>query len=262
MRTVKLLSLVLLFSIMLNVTQAKAKQESSKSEQVFILVHGATGGGWDWKEVALLLQQQGHTVYRPTLSGLGARTHLSKFDIDLSTHINDVVNLIKFEQLNNVILVGHSYGGMVITGVMDQIPERLNHVTFLDAGVPEHGQSAIDTWGTRFEDLDVKDGVVHFPWLDPNAEIPRDVPHPYKTLTEPVSYENPKALALNVTYVAFVPEGMTNKQRSEDPSWARAESRGWTMRTFAGDHTVYRVKAKEFVDMLLSTSTDKNTLVD
>lgn len=240
---------------------AKAADTQSQNH-TFVIVHGATGGGWDWKNVAHLLQQQGHHVYRPTLSGLGARHHLAKFDIDLSTHINDVVNLIKFEELQNVVLVGHSYGGMVITGVMNQIPERLSHVTFLDAGVPDDGATALDTWGTQFADLKIKDGLVYFSWLDEKAAVPKDVPHPYKTLTEAVSFDHSLAKALNVSYVAFVPEGMTKKQRAQDPSWRRAENRGWTIRTFAGDHTVYRVKPQSFVDMLLSTITDQNALID
>jgi pimeloyl-ACP methyl ester carboxylesterase len=230
--------------------------------QTFVIVHGATGGGWDWKTVANLLQGQGHTVYRPTLSGLGARTHLAKLDINLTTHINDVVNLIKFEQLTDVVLVGHSYGGMVITGVMNQIPERINHATFLDAGVPADGATAIETWGTVFADLNVKDGLVYFPWLEADADVPKDVPHPYKTLTEVVAFNNPIAKAINTSYVAFVPEGMSNAERAKDPSWGRAAKRGWTMRTFAGDHTVYRVKPKEFAEMLLLTTQDQNKSVN
>jgi pimeloyl-ACP methyl ester carboxylesterase len=232
--------------------------------KTFVIVHGATGGGWDWKTVANLLQDQGHLVYRPTLSGLGARNHLAKLDINLTTHINDVVNLIEFEQLNDVVLVGHSYGGMVITGVMNQIPERLSHATFLDAGVPKDGANAINTWGTVFADLNIIDGLVYFPWLDADADadVPKDVPHPYKTLTEPVSFNNPQAQKINTSYVAFVPEGMSKTERAKDPSWARAEKRGWTMRTFAGDHTVYRVKPVEFVEMLMLTTKDQNQLVD
>lgn len=252
-----ILSTLVLLLLVCNISIA-----NDKTHQTFVIVHGATGGGWDWKTVANLLQEQGHTVFRPTLSGLGARTHLAKLEINLTTHIDDVVNLIKFEQLNDVVLVGHSYGGMVITGVMNQIPERLSHATFLDAGVPADGASALDTWGTAFADLNIKDGLVYFPWLDDNAGIPKDVPHPYKTLTEAVAFNNPKAQAINTTYVAFVPEGMSKIERAKDPSWARAEKRGWTIRTFAGDHTVYRVKPKEFVEMLLLTIEDQNTSVD
>jgi pimeloyl-ACP methyl ester carboxylesterase len=256
--TTRLLTLILLFAF----ANANANDDNvsigRSAKQTFVIVHGATGGGWDWKNVAQILEQQGHKVYRPTLSGLGASHHLAKFDINLTTHINDVVNLIKFEQLNRVVLVGHSYGGMVITGVMNQIPERLSHVTFLDAGVPEDGASALDTWGAAFRDLDVKGNLVYFSWLDDKAVEPKDVPHPYGTLVEPVSFNNPQALTLNTSYVAFIPQEMNKDERAKDSSWLLAKKRGWTIRTFEGDHTVYRVKPKAFVDMLLTTLLDEN----
>ena len=93
-----------------------------------------------------LLTAAGHEVYRPTLTGLGEKVHLSNPDIDLTTHINDIANVILFEDLKDVVLVGHSYGGMVITGVMNQIPGRIKHAVFLDAAVPEDGTSAQDLW--------------------------------------------------------------------------------------------------------------------
>ncbi len=94
----------------------------------------------------------GHVVYRAALTGLGEREHLNSPDIDLQTHINDVVNLILFEDLRDVVLTGHSYGGMVITGVMDRIPERIRHVVFLDAAVPRDGMSLWDLFGGTQQD--------------------------------------------------------------------------------------------------------------
>ena len=118
-------------------------------KQTFVLVHGATAGGWEWKRTGQFLADDGHTVYRATLTGLGEREHLNSVDIDLQTHIGDVVNLILFEDLHDVVLTGHSYGGMVVTGVMDRIPERIRHVVFLDAAVPQDGQSLWDLFGSR-----------------------------------------------------------------------------------------------------------------
>ena len=117
-----------------------ALQTSAADRQTFVLVHGATAGGWEWKRTGEFLTADGHTVYRPTLTGLGEREHLNSTEVDLQTHIDDVVNLILFEDLHDVVLTGHSYGGMVVTGVMDRIPERLRHVVFLDAAVPDDGQ--------------------------------------------------------------------------------------------------------------------------
>ena len=110
----------------------------------YVLVHGAWGGGWYWKKLLPLLHAQGHEVYAATLTGLGERVHLANPEIGLGTHVHDVVNLLAYEDLSDVILVGHSYGGMVITGVADCVPERIAHLAYLDAFVPEQGQSLVD----------------------------------------------------------------------------------------------------------------------
>jgi pimeloyl-ACP methyl ester carboxylesterase len=103
-----------------HVSHAKVNQTKPAigAQYTYVLVHGASGGGWDWKTMDELLTADGHTVYRPTLTGLGENVHLSNPDIDLTTHINDIANVILFEDLKDVVLVGHSYGGMVITGVI------------------------------------------------------------------------------------------------------------------------------------------------
>ncbi len=110
----------------------------------FVLVHGAWHGSWCWKRVRRELQQLGHEVYTPTLTGLADRSHLLTRDVDLSTHISDIVNLIRWEELSNVTLCGHSYAGAVITGVADRIPDRLSALVYLDAFLPEHGESVLD----------------------------------------------------------------------------------------------------------------------
>jgi pimeloyl-ACP methyl ester carboxylesterase len=109
--------------------------------KTYVLVHGGGHGGWCYQPVARLLRAQGHEVYTPTLTGLGERSHLLNASIDLDTHITDVVNVLKYEDLREVILVGHSYGGMVITGVADRATERVGHLVFLDAATPTDGQS-------------------------------------------------------------------------------------------------------------------------
>lgn len=232
--------------------------EGDLAKHTFVFVHGSTGGAWDWKEVAGLLEGEGHEVYRVTLTGLGEREHLASKDVNLSTHIADVVNTIVYEELEQIVLVGHSYGGMVISGVMNQIPERIKHATFLDAGVPDHGMSTVDVYALKPSELNVVDGLIYLPWLDESSEPPHDVPHPLNTYLEKVSFDNPLALTIDTTFVAFVPEGVSKEQRADDPSWRRAEKRGWTIRTFDGDHVIYREKPKEFVGMLLDTTKDKN----
>ncbi|MGD8322802.1 MAG: alpha/beta fold hydrolase [Gammaproteobacteria bacterium] len=107
----------------------------------FVLVHGAWHGSWCWKRVRRTLQSQGHEVFAPTLTGVADRSHLAAPEIDLDTHIQDVVNLIRWEELSEIVLCGHSYGGMVVTGVADRMPERISALVYLDAFVPEDGEN-------------------------------------------------------------------------------------------------------------------------
>jgi pimeloyl-ACP methyl ester carboxylesterase len=111
----------------------------------FVLVHGGFHGGWCWRRVARLLRAAGHEVFTPTLTGLGDRSHLAHLPINLSTHISDLVNVLNWEDLNDVVLCGHSYGGMVIAGAAEHSPTRINSLVFLDASVPEDGDSIMST---------------------------------------------------------------------------------------------------------------------
>ena len=129
----------------------------------YVLVHGGGHGGWCYQRVARLLQAAGHLVYSPTLTGLGERSHLLSPAIDLDLHIQDVVAVLQYEDLRDVILVGHSYGGMVITGVADRAADRVGRIVYLDAANPVNGQSLVDVAGpiilvTR-EHSQVVDGV-------------------------------------------------------------------------------------------------------
>jgi pimeloyl-ACP methyl ester carboxylesterase len=110
----------------------------------YVLVHGAWHGGWCYSRVADRLISRGHRVFAPTLTGLGERSHLFHPAINLTTHVTDIVNLCLWERLEDIVLVGHSYGGMVITGVADRIPKRISHMVYLDAFLPRDGQSLHD----------------------------------------------------------------------------------------------------------------------
>jgi pimeloyl-ACP methyl ester carboxylesterase len=110
--------------------------------QTFVLVHGAWHGGWCWIKVTRLLTDAAHIVYTPTLTGLGERAHLARPDIDLAVHVEDVIAVLETEELRNVTLVGHSYAGMVVTGVAARVPNRIARLVYLDAYVPEPGRSA------------------------------------------------------------------------------------------------------------------------
>jgi pimeloyl-ACP methyl ester carboxylesterase len=119
-------------------------QASEQNQTTYVLVHGAWHGRWCWKRVRKSLRDAGHQVFTPTLTGLGERSHLNSAAVNLSTHIADVVNLLRWEDLSDVVLCGHSYGGSVISGVANQIPERIRTLVYLDAFVPEDGECLFD----------------------------------------------------------------------------------------------------------------------
>ncbi len=110
----------------------------------FVLVHGGWHGGWCWQKVIPFLEAAGHAVYAPTLTGLAERASELSPEVGLDTHIQDIVGLLQEKDLQGVILVGHSYGGMVITGVVDAVPERIAHLVYLDTFVPRDGESMVD----------------------------------------------------------------------------------------------------------------------
>jgi pimeloyl-ACP methyl ester carboxylesterase len=112
----------------------------------YVLVGGAWLGGWCWQRVARLLRDNGHDAYPVTLTGLGEREHLASPEVDLDTHIKDVMNLIEFEYLNDIVLLGHSYAGLVVTGVADRFPERINQLVYLDTGPLPGGTALIETF--------------------------------------------------------------------------------------------------------------------
>lgn len=186
----------------------------NKDHSVYVLVHGAWHGGWCWKKVKVLLEARGHTVYTPTLTGLGERSHLLTPQVDLSTHIQDIISVLEYEDLYNVILVGHSYAGMIISGVAEKAGSRLSHLVYLDAYLPEDGKSIVDYliipsldkivvergdgWRIpllgKLEDLGVTDKE------DLDWAMPKIGDQPYKTFTETLKLTMPN-LALERTFI-------------------------------------------------------------
>lgn len=166
----------------------------------YVLVHGGGHGGWCYKPVAARLRAGGHDVYTPTLTGLGERHHLIGPGVGLGTHIDDVVNVLVYEDLTDVVLVGHSYGGMVITGVADRALERVGHLVFLDAAQPRHGESLADLTPAIMASARsggrVVDGVELVLWPDDGNTFgvtdgptcdwmrPRLTPHPWRTFAD------------------------------------------------------------------------------
>ncbi|MBI2961138.1 MAG: alpha/beta fold hydrolase [Betaproteobacteria bacterium] len=174
----------------------------------FVLIHGAWHGAWCWRRVAPLLRAAGHEVFAPSLTGLGERAHLARPDTGLETHIADVVMLLEMEDLEDVILVGHSYAGMVITGAAGRAPERIRRLVYLDAFLPEDGKAAIDyippERATRQREQAEKAGSIEplsLAGFGVTAEedarwVSRHlVRQPARTFLEPVRIANPAALA-------------------------------------------------------------------
>jgi pimeloyl-ACP methyl ester carboxylesterase len=230
-------------------TQRTTRQTAPR--ETYVLVHGATGGGWDWWVVDSMMSGGGHRVVRPTLTGLGERVHLASPNIGLATHIDDVANVILWENLKDVVLVGHSYGGMVIAGVADRIPERIRRLVYLDAFLPDSGETAIElaeSMGMPSIRSSVRDGFLVPGWVTDPRAIPRDVPHPFRTLTDTIHLTNPAARRLPATYILTVEPGKTTDafQMFAD----RATKRGWTVYRMAADHTPERSAPSALVKLL------------
>ncbi|WP_461130591.1 alpha/beta fold hydrolase [Spirosoma aerophilum] len=212
--------------------------QSTSPKPTMVIVHGAWGGSWAFKKVDSILTRRGYTVYRPSLTGQGERVHLASTEVGLSTHIDDVVNTILFEDLHDVILVGHSYGGMVITGVADRVADRVRQVVYLDALVPNDGESVLSISGSgpsALKDM-IKDGFVVPFWVKADQKPPKDVPQSLKTLTEPVSLKNPAARQLPARYILTVEAGKDPKNDDFAIHAERARQRGWPVVQLTSDH--------------------------
>jgi len=221
-----------------------------QSAETFVLVHGAWGGGWDWRNVADRLSADGYRVYRPTLTGQGEHVHLSSTNVDLETHIEDIVNLILWEDLHDVVLVGHSYGGMVITGVADRVPDRIRRVVYLDALLPENGECVNEIIPPKIQ-KPIVNGYVIPVWVKGNPPPPHDVPMPAGTFTHPITLTNQAAARqLNTTYILTADAGQTPESDDFYKFFQRAQTRHWPTWIMTGDHNVQRSHPAELVELL------------
>ena len=201
----------------------RGASSSLESGPAVVLVHGAWHGGWCWSRVEAELRREGLRVFTPTLTGLGERAHLRSPVPGLATHVEDIVRVIEWNELHDVVLVGHSYGGMVITGVADQLQDRLHHVVYLDAALPSDGHSMITQNPNATEDSAAaalaglkaltEDGV----WMEPPPASVFGIPaederslrwldrrltaHPLPTWTDALSLENGGTDGLARTYI-------------------------------------------------------------
>ncbi len=231
----------------------------------YLLVHGAWHGGWCWKRVARLLRASGHEVFTPTLTGLGERKHLMSPEIGLETHIADVLGVMEYEDLRDVILVGHSYAGMVVTGVAYRAPDRIAQLVYLDAFVPEDGKALVDYQSPETRKLFVErtqtegEGYKLPAVIPPEAfgvtdeadlawVRPRMDPHPLKTKLDPVRLIDGQGALIPRTFIwcnnpPDIPFVQFAERARKDKSWRFYE--------LAAGHDAMITKPKELTGLLL-----------
>jgi pimeloyl-ACP methyl ester carboxylesterase len=182
--------------------------------KTFVLVHGAWHGGWCWRHVSDILERKGHKVFAPTMTGLGERSHLLTKDVNLTTHITDISNVIEWENLSNVVLVAHSYGGIIASGVAERLHEKISSIVFLDAFMPENGESLLEKSSPAFVDaiksaIAKGDAGIKAPpsaafgveekdraWVDAKTS-----PQPVGTYTEKAVYTGGREMIAKKTYI-------------------------------------------------------------
>ncbi len=214
----------------------------------YVLVHGGGHGGWCYQRVARILRARGHEVHAPTLTGLGERAHLLDASVDLQRHVEDIVAVLHYEDLRDVILVGHSYGGMVITGVADRAADRIGKLVFLDAATPVNGQSLFDVAGPVIGAVrpygEMRDGMELVLLPGPDAGLlygvtdagdlawvdERLTPHPWRCFEQPLELTNEVALWAIPQYHVVC----TSTLATRDPDMmaaAKAAGRLWDIDT-------------------------------
>lgn len=231
--------------------------------KTYVLVHGAYGGGWIWRDVAAGLQRLGHTTWTPTQTGLGERAHLLSRQITVDTHIEDVASVIETNELRDVILVGHSYGGVAVTGVADRMTDRVRHIVYLDALIPEDGETVFGILPAGMADARRKTaqehgGGVALPVPGPDAfPIPASAnkdwfmrrlrPHPIGTYESVVRLARPAGAGLPVTYVSYTSPALA----SIEPSRQRARHKqGWRFVEMPVPHDVEIPNPEKVVELL------------
>lgn len=231
----------------------------------FVLIPGAWLGGWCWQRVTPMLRAAGHEVYTPTLTGLGERAHLTGPNVNLDMHIQDVVGVLECEELKDVVLVGHSYAGIVVSGVAERAPERITRIVFLDALAPRNGQSFYDIAGPQFAQMVRQQaataGGTGWPmsperpgtaglseadehWLQSHA-----TPQPMATLSQPVHLTNPRAAALPRDYILCT---RTYREGEPVPDLIRkvCAELGWPLHELPTGHWPMVSHPRELVELL------------
>jgi pimeloyl-ACP methyl ester carboxylesterase len=230
----------------------------------FVLVHGAWHGGWCWRRVADRLRRDGHAVFTPTLTGLGERSHLLQPGIDLATHVADVVNLMQWEQLRDVVVCGHSYGGFVISGVAERMSAAIRAIVFLDAFLPESGDTILKLTGPAVQDTiraALQRGDLGVPprpaeafgvnqadrqWVDSLC-----VPQPIGTFTSPIALSGAREGIARKTYIRA--KGYANPAFDRALASVQAD-RSWRCHEVACGHDVMIDSPDRLSELLLGAA--------
>jgi pimeloyl-ACP methyl ester carboxylesterase len=234
--------------------------------KTYVLMHGSWHGGWCWRLVADALRAEGHRVFTPTQTGLGDRKHLLSPGITLETFVADLANLFEMEELRDVILVGHSFGGLAISGVADRMPERIRHLVYLDSVILENGQRPIDILPADVVESRRKlvaekgNGVAipappvtdfGIPDDHPNAEWVRRhlTPHPFGTYESPLILANPVGNGRPRTYIQCTSPTYAPLERARQ--WVKRQQ-GWQWRDIATGHDAMVTEPAELARMLMN----------
>jgi pimeloyl-ACP methyl ester carboxylesterase len=225
----------------------------------FVLVHGAWGGAHTFRRVRPLLSAHGHEVFTPALTGIGERSHLASPQVNLTTHIQDVVNLVWYEDLSDIVLLGFSYGGFVVTGAVAHVADRVRHLVYLDAFLPSDGETLFGMTGQQGQPiLELGEQWLAPPpargYDDPADEafaVPRRTPHPVGCFTEQVRLPRPlEDYAFGLTYIKA-----TAEPPGPSPFWKAAvraqSSPGWRYHEIATNHLIPVNRPAELADLLL-----------
>jgi pimeloyl-ACP methyl ester carboxylesterase len=227
---------------------------AAENAMTFVVAHGAWSSGWAWNKMHPLLTERGHRLYTPSYTGLGERVHLARPEINLDTHITDVVNVLEYEDLRDVVLVGHSYGGIVATGIADRARERLRRLIYLDAFVPENGQSLADlVGGAERLRASAVDG-----WRVPPNPLPDDTPpedlewiaerrmhQPLGTLVQPLTLtRGPLTLARD--YI------LCTKSDTFASYASKARGERWPVHELDSTHSPHLTMPAELADLLVA----------
>ncbi len=244
-----------------------AAATAQTAAQTFVLVHGAWHGGWCWSRVADRLRAAGHRVFTPTQTGLGERKHLLSKDITLDTFTTDIANVIEAEELTNIVLVGHSFGGLAISGVADAMPDRIRHLVYLDALMVEGGKSPFDSLppdivAARRKAAEESSGGLSLPNPPPSAFGVSDAkdsewvkrrltPHPLGTYTSTLNIKGPVGNNLPRTYIHCTDPVYAALQGSRN--WVKAQP-GWRWAEIATGHNAMVMAPDELTSMLIGVS--------